>query len=39
MRFVPVAADAIGWRFAFLPLAVGLLLGTVAMLRVGLGDA
>jgi MFS family permease len=33
IRFVPVAAEAIGWRFAFLPLAVGPLLGAVAMLR------
>ncbi len=39
IRFVPVAADAVGWRFAFLPLAVGPLLGTVAMLRVRTGCA
>jgi predicted MFS family arabinose efflux permease len=35
IRFVPVAVDAVGWRFAFLPLAAGPLLGTMAMLRVG----
>jgi MFS family permease len=33
IRFVPVAADAVGWRFAFIPLAVGPLLGAVALLR------
>lgn len=33
IRLVPVAADVIGWRYALLPLAIGPLLGTVAMLR------
>ena len=33
IRFVPVAADAVGWRFAFIPLAAGPLLGAVALLR------
>lgn len=33
IRLVPFAADAVGWRFALLPLATGPLLGTLAMLR------
>lgn len=33
IRLVPIAVSAVGWRFALLPLAVGPLLGTVAMLR------
>lgn len=33
IRLVPVAADATGWRFALVPLAIGPLIGTVAMLR------
>jgi len=33
IRLVPVAADAIGWRFALLPLAAGPLAGTAAMMR------
>jgi MFS family permease len=33
IRLVPVGADAIGWRFALVPLAAGPLLGTAAMLR------
>jgi MFS family permease len=33
IRLVPVAAGAIGWRFALVPLAAGPLAGTVAMLR------
>jgi MFS family permease len=33
IRLVPVAVDAVGWRYALLPLAAGPLLGTVAMLR------
>jgi hypothetical protein len=33
IRLVPLAAGAIGWRFALAPLAVGPLAGTVAMLR------
>jgi MFS family permease len=33
IRLVPVAADAAGWRFALLPLAIGPLAGTLAMLR------
>ena len=36
IRLVPLAADTIGWRFALLPLAVGPLLGTLAMLRLRL---
>jgi MFS family permease len=38
IRFVPVAAGTVGWRFAFLPLAAGPLLGAVAMLRVRRGE-
>ena len=30
---VPLVVDAVGWRYALLPLAAGPLLGTVAMLR------
>jgi len=33
IRLVPIAVGAVGWRFALLPLAIGPLLGTVAMLR------
>jgi hypothetical protein len=33
IRLVPVAADAIGWRFALVPLAAGPLAGTAAMVR------
>lgn len=33
IRLVPVAVDLVGWRYALLPLAVGPLAGTVAMLR------
>ena len=33
IRFVPVVADGLGWHLALLPLAVGPLLGAVAMLR------
>ena len=33
IRLVPLAADAIGWRFALLPLAIGPLAGTASMLR------
>ena len=33
IRLVPVVVDAVGWRYALLPLAAGPLLGTVAMLR------
>ncbi len=33
IRLVPVVADGLGWHFALLPLAVGPLLGAVAMLR------
>jgi hypothetical protein len=33
IRPVPLAAGAIGWRFALFPLAAGPLTGTVAMLR------
>jgi MFS family permease len=32
IRLVPVAVDVVGWRYALLPLAVGPLAGTVAML-------
>ena len=31
IRLVPIAAGAIGWRYALVPLAAGPLLGTVAM--------
>ena len=33
IRLVPVAAEAIGWRFALVPLAGGPLAGTTAMVR------
>jgi len=33
IRLVPVAAGAVGWRYALLPLAVGPLAGSVAMLK------
>jgi MFS family permease len=33
IRLVPLAVDAIGWRFALLPLALGPLAGTASMLR------
>jgi MFS family permease len=33
IRLVPVAVSLAGWRYALLPLAIGPLLGTVAMLR------
>jgi MFS family permease len=33
IRLVPVAVNAVGWRFALLPLAIGPLAGTVAILR------
>jgi predicted MFS family arabinose efflux permease len=33
IRLVPVAAGAIGWRYALVPLAAGPLAGTLAMLR------
>jgi hypothetical protein len=33
IRLVPVFADVLGWRFALVPLAIGPILGTVAMLR------
>lgn len=33
IRLVPLAVDVVGWRYALVPLAVGPLLGTVAMLR------
>lgn len=36
IRLVPLAADLVGWRYALLPLAVGPLLGALAMLRLRL---
>jgi hypothetical protein len=30
---VPIVADVVGWRYALVPLAVGPILGTVAMRR------
>jgi len=33
IRLVPAVADAVGWRYALAPLAIGPALGTVAMLR------
>ncbi|MET9314059.1 MFS transporter [Kribbella sp. NPDC003505] len=33
IRLVPLAVGVAGWRYALLPLAIGPLLGTVAMLR------
>lgn len=33
IRLVPVVADVLSWQFALVPLAIGPLLGTVAMLR------
>jgi MFS family permease len=34
IRLVPVIADAVGWRYALVPLAAGPVAGTMAMLRV-----
>lgn len=40
IRLVPAAAGVVGWRYALVPLAIGPLLGTVAMLRLrASGDA
>ena len=40
IRLVPVVVDAAGWRWAFLPLALGPAAGAVAMLRLrGLPEA
>ena len=39
IRLVPVAADVVGWRFALLPLALGPILGALAMLRLRLSPA
>jgi MFS family permease len=33
IRLVPLMADSVGWRFALVPLALGPLAGTFAMLR------
>jgi sugar phosphate permease len=33
IRLVPLVADAVGWRWAFVPLAVGPALGTLSMRR------
>ncbi|MEF8851996.1 MAG: MFS transporter [Haloarculaceae archaeon] len=33
IQLTPLVADAVGWRWAFLPLVVGPLVGTAAMLR------
>ncbi|MEP5700392.1 MAG: MFS transporter, partial [Sneathiella sp.] len=33
IHLVPYSAELFGWKFAFLPLAIGPLLGTVAMWR------
>ncbi len=33
IRLMPVLSDAWSWRFAFAPLAIGPLLGVMAMLR------
>ncbi|USZ67974.1 MFS transporter [Halorussus salilacus] len=33
IQLLPMVADAVGWRWAFAPLAVGPVLGTLAMLR------
>lgn len=33
IQLVPVLAEAVGWRWAFAPLAVGPVIGTLAMLR------
>ncbi len=33
IQLVPAVADVVGWRWAFVPLAVGPVLGTLAMLR------
>jgi len=33
IQLVPIVRDAVGWRWAFAPLVVGPLLGTLAMLR------
>jgi MFS family permease len=39
IRLVPLAAGAVGWRYAMLPLAAGPLLGAVAMLRLRISPA
>ena len=39
IRLVPLTAAAVGWRYAMLPLAVGPLLGAVAMLRLRISPA
>jgi MFS family permease len=40
IRLVPVVVDAVGWRWAFAPLAIGPAVGTLSMLRLrGLPDA
>jgi MFS family permease len=36
IRLVPIAVEVVGWRYALLPLAVGPVAGTVAMLRLRL---
>jgi MFS family permease len=33
IRVIPVVTDIVGWRYALLTLAIGPLLGTMAMLR------
>ncbi|MFT4884366.1 MAG: sugar phosphate permease, partial [Natronomonas sp.] len=33
IQATPIIAEAVGWRWAFAPLAVGPLVGTLAMLR------
>ena len=40
IQLVPVVVDAVGWQWAFLPLAVGPAVGTLSMLRLrGLPEA
>ncbi|MFD1684900.1 MFS transporter [Halobellus litoreus] len=40
IQLIPVVVDAVGWRWAFAPLAIGPAIGTLSMLRLrGLPDA
>jgi len=36
IQLIPIVADAVGWRWAFVPLAIGPLVGTISMLRLRL---
>ncbi|WP_430505065.1 MFS transporter [Haloparvum sp. PAK95] len=36
IQLIPLVADVVGWRWAFVPLAIGPLVGTISMLRLRL---